>query len=114
MNKIYTYGAVVIVALFLYFQFIGLVEENAKQETEISNLKASADLLGKELILRGKLNTKLNTDKAMIESKNRTLQDDLIKLKTTPQQAECDVTATPDGYADRLLNREYSNSKGVP
>jgi len=113
-NKVYYFIAAGLVALFLYYQFIGLVEDNAKQETEISNLTAATEILGKELILRGKLNTELNETKSIIESKNKVLQDDLIKLKTTPQQAKCDITATPDGYADRVLNREYKNNKVIP
>ena len=113
-NKVYLYIAAGLVALFLYYQFIGLVEENAKQETEISNLTAATDILSKEIVLRGKLNVKLNKDKATIESKNRTLQHDLTELKTTPQQATCDVTATPAGYADRVLNREHQNNKDNP
>lgn len=114
MNKLYLYGAAALVALFLYFQFIGLVEDKAKQETEISNLKSAAEILGKELVLRGKLNIKLNKDKVDIEDKRKVLQNDLIKLKTTPQQATCDITSTPAGYADRLLNRKYSNKESVP
>ena len=114
VNKIYIYGAGLLVLWFLYSQFIELTEDKAQQETEISNLRNATDILGKELVLRGKLNTKLNKDKVDIENKRKALQNDLTKLKTTPQQATCDVTATPVGYADRLLNREYSNKENVP
>jgi hypothetical protein len=113
-NKVYLYAVGLLILWFLYSQFTGLIEDNAKQETEISNLTAAAKILGDELVLRGKLNTELNETKDIIESKNKVLQDDLIKLKTTPQQATCDITSTPTGYADRVLNREYKNNKGVP
>ena len=113
-TKVYLYVAAALVALFLYYQFIGLVEDNAQLEVEISNLTASADLLGKELIKRGKLNTQLNKDKANIESENKVLQDDLTKLKTTPQQSKCDVTATPDGYAERVLKRINNHKESLP
>lgn len=103
INKLYIYGAGLLILWFLYSQFTGLIEDNATQETEISNLKDATDILGKELINRSNINIKLAKAKIEIEKQNRELKNDLTKIKTTPQQAKCDVTDLPNGYLDRLL-----------
>jgi len=79
-------------------------EENAKLEAANSLLTEAAEVLGEEIKRRSELNVVREAEKETIEADNRKLQDELNKLKTTPQQAKCDITPTPTGYADRLLN----------
>ena len=105
MNKIAIYVIAGLVALFLYYQFIGLVEDNAIKDGEISNLKEAARILGEDSKRKSKLNIERAIKISNIEKSNKVLQDDLEKIKTTPQQAKCDLTATPIGYADRVLKR---------
>lgn len=105
MAKLKLYGIAALVAVFLYLQFIGLVEENAKQEVEISNLKEAAKILNEDSLRKSNVNIKRNKEIKKIQDDNQALKDELNKLETTPQQDICDATATPAGYADRLLKR---------
>lgn len=104
MNKLYLYGVSLLIAWFLYSQFMGMHEKNAKLESANSLLTEASRVLGEEIKRRSALNAEREAEKEAIEADNRKLQDELKKLKTTPQQAICDATPTPDGYADRLLN----------
>src|SRR5680860_513795 len=105
MSKLYLYGALAIAAIFLYFQFIGLVEDNAQKDDQISKLSTANELYSKQAALKSKLNLELAKEKIAIQNANEALKDDLKRLKTTPKQESCDNTPLPAGYIKRLLDR---------
>lgn len=115
MNKIYLYVGLALIGLFLYFQFIGLVEDNAKLEIENADWKEAARLLGEDSERKSEINIKRSKKLSEIRKANKVLQHDLSKLITTPQQAKCDVTPLPAGYIDRVLSKNNrKNKKDTP
>ena len=113
-NKVYIVGVVLLVCYFLYSEHMETAEALAEEKSKSSLLLEATNLLKGEIERRSKINIKHAKALAEIEADNKEKTDELEKLKTTPQQAICDATPTPSGYADRVLKRSNKNGEGVP
>ncbi len=103
MIKWKLYGIAAIIILMVVSAVIGVIRADAKKELEIKNLKAAAEIYASDSKLKSKLNIELVEEKRILTIKGLRLKNELRELKTTPQQAKCNITTLPSGYFDRVL-----------
>lgn len=102
-NKVYYFLAAGCILYLLYSEYMSVHKELTEEKGKTSLLKEATDILAADSKRKSEINIKRGKERDIARIKNKELQDDLKALKTTPQQAKCDITPTPDGYADRML-----------